>query len=156
MPASPPRSALVILTPVFEDWEALALLLPHLDRAAAAIPAAVRVLAVDDGSTQPAPVDFGGLGLTHITAVDVLTLRRNVGHQRAIACGLCHVEAHIPGAAVVVMDADGEDDPADVPRLYQRTSSARDSAPSSPNACAAQRDRPSPPSIISSATPTSR
>lgn len=115
-PAQPP---IVILTPVYEDWEALALLLPHLDRVAAAIPVPVQVIAVDDGSTQPPPHDFGGLGLTTVTAVDVLTLRRNVGHQRALAVGLCHIEAHLPGSPVVVMDADGEDDPADVPRLYQ-------------------------------------
>jgi hypothetical protein len=74
---------------------------------------------IDDGSTQPVPPD-----LTHrpiaLSCVSVLTLRRNLGHQRALAIGLAYVEAHLPCRALVVMDGDGEDAPADVPRLLDR------------------------------------
>src|SRR5262249_27115946 len=52
-----------------------------------------------------------------ITSVTVVHLGRNVGHQRAIAIGLAYVHANRGCRAVVVMDADGEDDPDDVPRL---------------------------------------
>ena len=52
--------------------------------------------------------------------IDVLRLRRNLGHQRAIAVGLAYIEDCLPPDAVVVMDGDGEDDPADVPRLLER------------------------------------
>ena len=52
--------------------------------------------------------------------IDVLRLRRNLGHQRAIAIGLAYVEDCLQAGAVVVMDGDGEDDPADVPRLLER------------------------------------
>src|SRR5262249_20783911 len=52
--------------------------------------------------------------------VDVLRLKRNLGHQRAIAVGLAYAEECLPARAVVVMDGDGEDDPADVPRLLER------------------------------------
>ena len=52
--------------------------------------------------------------------IDVLRLRRNLGHQRAIAVGLAYVEECLHADAVVVMDGDGEDDPADVPRLLER------------------------------------
>ena len=48
--------------------------------------------------------------------IDVLRLRRNLGHQRAIAIGLAYVEDCLSATRVVVMDGDGEDDPADVPR----------------------------------------
>jgi polyisoprenyl-phosphate glycosyltransferase len=52
--------------------------------------------------------------------VGVVRLRSNVGHQRAIAIGLSFLHGWVrPDAAVVVMDADGEDDPADVPRLLE-------------------------------------
>ncbi len=51
----------------------------------------------------------------------VLRLRRNLGHQRAIAIGLAYLEAESPACQlVVVMDSDGEDDPQDVPRLIAR------------------------------------
>jgi hypothetical protein len=49
-----------------------------------------------------------------------LRLRRNLGHQRAIAIGLCFVQQERDCAAVLVMDADGEDKPEDVPKLIQR------------------------------------
>src|SRR5262249_13928887 len=55
-----------------------------------------------------------------IARVDVLRLRRNVGHQRAIGIGLAFIQANRPCRAVVVMDADGEDRPSDVPRLLAR------------------------------------
>jgi hypothetical protein len=54
---------------------------------------------------------------TALIHVDVLELRRNLGHQRAIAVGLAYVEANESCASLVVMDGDGEDDPKDVPRL---------------------------------------
>ncbi len=64
--------------------------------------------------------DLGGPSAA-IDAVDVLHLRRNLGHQRAIAVGLAHLEAERDACQlVVVMDSDGEDDPADIPRLLDR------------------------------------
>jgi len=45
-------------------------------------------------------------------------LRRNVGHQRAIAIGLHYVAENFPNApCTVVMDSDGEDTPATIPQL---------------------------------------
>jgi hypothetical protein len=74
---------------------------------------------VDDGSTVPVPPNLGQHSFTAIESVDILSLRRNLGHQRAIAVGLCYIEANRPCHAVVVMDGDGQDDPRDVPRLVQ-------------------------------------
>jgi hypothetical protein len=48
----------------------------------------------------------------------VLKLRRNVGHQRAIAIGLSYAaESLRHGQQVVVMDSDGEDLPSTIPPL---------------------------------------
>jgi hypothetical protein len=46
-----------------------------------------------------------------------LALRRNVGHQRAIAIALAFVDEQRSPDTLVVMDGDGEDAPEDVPRL---------------------------------------
>lgn len=111
-------NTLVILIPVYNDWESVALLLPTIDDAVATAAAHVQVLLVDDGSSQPAPatMDAG----PHLEHVNVLVLRRNLGHQRAIAVGLCHIHSHIPCDAVLIMDGDGEDGPGDIPRLVER------------------------------------
>lgn len=112
---------MLILTPVYNDWPAFERLLGELEKALDGAGISARVLAVDDGSTEPPRPDFGlGLRLKALRRVDVLVLRRNLGHQRAIAVGLAHVESRDDCEAVVVMDCDGEDDPRDVPRLLDR------------------------------------
>jgi polyisoprenyl-phosphate glycosyltransferase len=101
-----------------------------LDRVAASFDGRterVRVLLIDDGSVQPAPSEWKTEGWSRFDRVDVLELRRNLGHQRALAVGLCHVEANIRCQAVLVMDGDGEDSPADVPRLLDKLAETGDS-----------------------------
>ena len=116
---------LVILMPVYNDWTALTLLLPRLDQALKTNGLNASIFLVDDGSTVPVPENLCPKGFEAIVAVDILSLRRNLGHQRAIAVGLSYIEANVACDAVVIMDSDGEDDPQDVPRLV-RESSAND------------------------------
>lgn len=111
---------LVLLIPVYNDWEALQLLLPAIDRALADVPGRARVVLIDDGSTMALPATFLAEGLKHIAQVDRLVLRRNLGHQRALAIGLCHVWEHCPCDAVLIMDGDGEDAPSDITRLMEQ------------------------------------
>src|SRR5438128_11405811 len=111
---------LLILIPNYNDWRSLELHVRNLDRTLLAHQIEADLLIVDDGSTIPPGGTFGNETYQLLGRVEVLKLRRNLGHQRAIAIGLAYVETHIPAPAVVVMDADGEDDPADVPRLIQK------------------------------------
>jgi len=108
---------LVILIPVFNDWNAAALLLPALDHALADCPLRPEVLIVNDGSSDPLAPGLLAQPFEHLHGVQILHLRRNLGHQRAIAVGLVHIQKHLPCAAVVVMDGDGEDRPRDILRL---------------------------------------
>jgi glycosyltransferase involved in cell wall biosynthesis len=110
-------SRLVILIPVFNDWSAVAMLLPALDHALKDCGTRVEILLVNDGSTQPLQPALLAQHFEHLHSVQILHLRRNLGHQRAIAVGLVHIHTNLPCAAVVVMDGDGEDRPRDVPRL---------------------------------------
>ncbi len=122
-PANRPgdRPEVTILLPVFNDWVALGKLLRLVDPVLTRAGIVVRVLVVDDGSTQAMSTGPFGDGFRSIAAVEVLHLRRNLGHQRAIAIGLAYLEAEEPGCQlVVVMDSDGEDDPHDIPRLIER------------------------------------
>jgi glycosyltransferase involved in cell wall biosynthesis len=108
---------IVVLIPVFNDWPAVARLLVELDRVLADAGRDARVLLVDDGSSDPLTPGLAPPAPSRIRQIDILHLRRNVGHQRAIAIGLSYVEARMPCDALVVMDGDGEDRPEEVPRL---------------------------------------
>lgn len=110
---------LTILTPVFNDWEALNSLIPALDVSLSGVGRRASILVVDDGSQHGPDMTEAPLPLEAITAIEVLHLRTNLGHQRAIAIGLAHLEALGAPDAVVVMDGDGEDRPEDVGRLIQ-------------------------------------
>lgn len=115
---SPPLRVVVLL-PVYNDWECAGTLLRKLDAVLAPAPVTVQVVFVDDGSETPIPPGLVGGELGRITRVESLRLRRNLGHQRAISIGLCFVFEQRPCDAVVVMDADGEDRPEDVLRLLE-------------------------------------
>ena len=66
------------------------------------------------------PADFGRTsGCDTCAHRSTLDLNCNIGHQRALAVGLSELAERQGDHALVVMDADGEDDPNDVPRLLK-------------------------------------
>lgn len=110
---------IAVLMPVRDDWASAAELLRRLDRTLAARGCRLDVYLVDDGSEAAAdPHAFAG-GFSAVRAVYALRLRRNLGHQRAIAIGLAHIERVAACDAVLVMDADGEDTPEGALRLIE-------------------------------------
>ena len=113
------RASLVILIPNFNDWESLRLLLPQLDRAVQGLEHRVSVLIVDDASTEPIPLDWPKQDFKALSSIEVLHLRSNQGHQRAIALGLYHLHEFTDTGTLVVMDGDGEDRPEDLPELLR-------------------------------------
>lgn len=116
----PDQHTLIIVTPVYEDWEASSRLFQELRLE---LGATTFVVAVDDGSVKQ-PLDIQSLTQAGIDGV-VLKLRRNVGHQRAIAIGLSFSAEHMAEQQrVVVMDSDGEDLPATIPDLLKALESA--------------------------------
>ncbi len=113
------RETVTVIMPVLDDWTSCRGVLSELDRTFSGREGRYRVLLVDDGSREPFEEALGDLSLDSIETVEVLRLTRNLGHQRAIAVALSHL-AEDPPDRVVVMDADGEDEPRDVPRLLDR------------------------------------
>jgi hypothetical protein len=106
---------LIVVTPVYEDVEASSRLFKELGFQ---FNRTVLVVAVDDGSVKQ-PLEISSLENAEIDGV-ILKLRRNVGHQRAIALGLGYVSEHVqPHQRVVVMDSDGEDLPSTISSLLQ-------------------------------------
>jgi len=106
-------SRVAIVTPVFEDRAASSRLFRELHDV---LGPALFVVAIDDGSVRE-PVQISALEDAGVDGV-VIRLRRNVGHQRAIAIGLSWLIDHVEGVGrIVVMDSDGEDLPASISEL---------------------------------------
>lgn len=116
-----------IVVPVFNDWISFRILLGELDRIASTLPVRLAISAIDDGSTDPSEGDLGNCStLTHLQSVEIIHLAVNVGHQRAIAIGLCVAVLDNDCDAILIMDADGEDSPQAVGRLLETAGSRTD------------------------------
>jgi len=103
-----------ILIPVYNDWKSCKVVLEQLEGIQKGLEGITwDYTVVDDGSTDDYPASL----CAEIPGLQIIRLNRNVGHQRAIALGLCHLNEHSPAGPVVVMDGDGEDKPLDVPAL---------------------------------------
>lgn len=109
----------IVVTPVYEDVEASSRLFKELSTE---FGQDVYVVAVDDGSVKQ-PLGIKNLSNAGVDGV-ILKLRRNVGHQRAIAIGLGYASEHMQSTQhVVVMDSDGEDLPATISTLLAQLES---------------------------------
>jgi glycosyltransferase involved in cell wall biosynthesis len=73
------------------------------------------VIAVNDGSSDNTRQILESQAKLDST-VKVINLQRNYGQTAAVAAGI----AHAKGSIIVPIDADLENDPADIPRLLQR------------------------------------
>jgi polyisoprenyl-phosphate glycosyltransferase len=95
--------------PLRDDWASAAELIRRLDQTVRSHPCTLDVLLVDDASLQVCDAAAFQSQLAAVRTVRTLRLRRNLGHQRAIAIGLVRVQQSMTCDAVLVMDADGED-----------------------------------------------
>lgn len=104
------------LTPVYNDWESLVILIDQVGKLQQTYSEKYdfHVIAVNDGSSEEFDADTLPKGIK----VDVIHLKVNIGHQRAIAVGLQYIYNEVEGYDyVVVMDGDGEDKPEDITTL---------------------------------------
>lgn len=107
------KHKLIVITPVYEDVEASSRLFNELK---GQFNKKIFVVAVDDGSVKQ-PLQIESLTKADVNGV-ILKLRRNVGHQKAIAVGLAYVSDKINAEQIViVMDSDGEDLPSTITDL---------------------------------------
>jgi len=110
---------LTVLIPVFNDWDVADALVSKLDVAFGKSGLTGRVVFVDDGSTELPPQEFPKTPPKTLQEVRILELKKNLGHQRALAVGLVHLHLKSVEGVVVLMDGDGEDEPSEIPRLLE-------------------------------------
>jgi glycosyltransferase involved in cell wall biosynthesis len=112
-----PQLHIVVLLPLRDDWASVIELIRRLDNCISRDVYRTEIVVVDDASIQACDRSTFPSSLSAVRTIKILRLRRNLGHQRAIAIGLMHIKQTIPCDAVVVMDADGEDTPEGLAQL---------------------------------------
>ncbi len=107
---------LSVVIPVYNEQESLPLLHQALHDALDALPHPWELVLVDDGSKDGSAPALETLAATDPAHTRVVLLRRNFGQTAAIAAGIDHAV----GDVIVLMDADLQNDPADIPMLLAK------------------------------------
>ena len=113
-PINQPELDISVVLPVYNEAGNLETFIPELSAALRALNRSYEIIAVDDGSTD------ASLATLHRLKQDeprlrIVRFRRNFGQTAAFAAGFDLAR----GVNVITMDADGQNDPADIPRLLE-------------------------------------
>lgn len=108
-----PRLSIVV--PVFNEAESLVPLVTEIDAAAAAIGAPYEIIFVNDGSTDASQTVLTGVAQERAN-VRLIEFRRNFGKAAALDAGFRAAS----GDVVFTMDADLQDDPAEMAKFLAR------------------------------------
>jgi dolichol-phosphate mannosyltransferase len=106
-----PRRVAVLL-PAYNERDNLVELVPETLSVLESAGFDHEVVVVDDGSTDGTRTAMRGLVSPRVR---YLRLRRNAGKSEALRTGLGALDADV----IVLMDADGQDDPHEIPRLVE-------------------------------------
>lgn len=105
---------LSVIIPAFNEREALPGLIEEIDRSCSGLGLEWETIVIDDGSTDGTYGAISELAMTN-PRLGVVRLRRNFGKSVALAAGFGMTR----GENVITIDGDGQDDPADIPKLLQ-------------------------------------
>ena len=105
-----------LVIPVYNEEESLHALQHAIQEAMATQPYAWEVVYVDDGSADSSMDTLEKLAAGHPEHIRVVSLRRNFGQTTAIAAGIDYAQ----GEVIVLMDADLQNDPADIPLMLEK------------------------------------
>lgn len=105
-----------VIVPVYNESEALPILQEKLIQALGGIGRAWEVIYVDDGSRDNSLAVLEQMASDDPEHIRVLSFRRNFGQTTAIAAGI----EHSVGDVIVLIDADLQNDPADIPMLLEK------------------------------------
>ncbi|MEW6242154.1 MAG: glycosyltransferase family 2 protein [Chloroflexota bacterium] len=109
-----PELSLVI--PVYNEEQNLSLLFESISRELGLLNKTWEVIFVDDGSRDHSLEVLCGFAEKDREHVRVIAFRRNFGQTAAIAAGIDHAS----GETVVLLDADMQNDPSDIPMLLAK------------------------------------
>ena len=105
---------LSIVIPVFDEVENLIPLAEGVRKALSGLD--YEMILVDDGSTDGSLAKLAEMAEAEPQHTRVIELRRNFGQTAAIAAGIDHAAGEI----IVMLDADLQNDPADIPMLIDK------------------------------------
>tara|TARA_Y100000590_G_scaffold280397_1_gene315001 strand:+ start:6376 stop:7260 length:885 start_codon:yes stop_codon:yes gene_type:complete len=98
-----------LIIPLYNDWKSLNKLLGLIDKKVNSKKTYFNILIVNDCSTESN--EKTKYKFRNIKSIKIINLKKNVGHDRALAIGLKILEKKFSFDYAITMDSDGEDNP---------------------------------------------
>lgn len=111
-----------IVVPVYNEADSLELLYNAIKQSVSGMDADWELILVDDGSKDGSQAKICEIVHANPASVRAVILRRNFGQTAAIAAGIDHSS----GDVIVLLDADLQNDPADIPLLIEKINEGYD------------------------------
>ena len=109
---------IIILIPVFNDWESLEKLIVEINKNIKELKKFdIECLIINDSSTIKQPKL---LKPSFIKSIQILNMRENKGHARCNAFGIRYVIKNKNFDYLILMDSDGEDRPVELKKLINK------------------------------------
>ena len=110
-----------IILPTFNDWKSLSILLTQVEKHLKNTLNIYKVLIIDDNSTEKNIFNLNKNKF--FKKINILSLKKNVGSQKAIATGLKFLSRsrnkNKNEDKFIIMDSDGEDDPKKIKEIIK-------------------------------------
>jgi len=116
------KESLSVIIPVYNEAKNLPILYESIQVALMAQLIPWEVIFVDDGSSDDSLQVLNDLATAHPQHIRVVVLRRNFGQTAAITAGIDFAQGNI----IVLMDADMQNDPVDIPVMLEKINQGYD------------------------------
>ena len=115
------KEKIILLTPVYNDWESLAKLLGKINKIFEKhIKTKFDLIIVNDSSTKN--YDFRKYKFKTLQKLTIISLKNNVGSQRAIAIGIKYIsKLYKKKFKTIIMDSDGQDNPDAIFKMVSKS-----------------------------------
>jgi len=111
-----------IIVPVYNEEESIGLLYKAVEKSVSTMGIPWELILVDDGSQDNSLDKIKGIVKEHPDHASAVVLRRNFGQTAAIEAGIDHSKGEI----IVLLDADLQNDPADIPIMVKKLAEGYD------------------------------
>ena len=112
---------LSLVITVYNEEENVEPLIGEIETSLAVLGKTYEIVVVDDGSRDATFAKLRSIR-GRLAQLKVVRLKRNFGQTAAMAAGLAQAQ----GAVVILMDGDGQNDPADIPALLRKLDEGND------------------------------